>query len=232
LLAVDPSHAIDQKNQIAPESDKLESPRRGRLVVAGRRLMTAGTNRCGPFPWSYRDENGLLVLSEAGSPVDKSRDRMALVQNSGKAHALSGTDMRMKTHPDSLPLTPVALLPYCRDCRDLSEWPERWMGEEKDLPIGQRLVEYFMPFLLHLAESGLSKRTIQNHVDNMWLLGGEIIRDVNEEPRLRKSSAEQLVRNVVHEDGGPLIHNGWEDEQRTFDSTCRKFHRFLTQSQR
>jgi hypothetical protein len=78
----------------------------------------------------------------------------------------------------------------------------------------------------------LPKKTIQNHVDNIWLLGGEIIRDVNEEPRLRKSSAEQLVRNVIHEDGGPLIHNGWEDEQRSFDSTCRKFHRFLTQSQR
>jgi hypothetical protein len=138
----------------------------------------------------------------------------------------------MKTNPDSLPLTPAALLPYCRDCRDLSEWPERWMGEEKDLPVGQRLVEYFMPFLLHLAESGLSKRTIQNHVDNMWLLGGEIIRDVNEEPRLRKNSAEQLVRTVIHDDGGPLIHNGWKDEQRSFDSTCRKFHRFLTQSQR
>jgi hypothetical protein len=76
------------------------------------------------------------------------------------------------------------------------------MGEEKDLPVGRQLVEYFMPFLLHLAESGLSKRTIQNHVDNMWLLGGEIIRDVNEEPRLRKRSAEQLVRNVIHEDGG------------------------------
>ena len=106
------------------------------------------------------------------------------------------------------------------------------MGEEKDLPPGRKLVEYFMPFLLHLAESGLSKRTIQNHVDNMWLLGGEIIRDVNDEARLRKSSAEQLARNVIHEDGGPLIHNGWEDEQRSLDSTCRKFHRFLTQSER
>jgi hypothetical protein len=131
---------------------------------------------------------------------------------------------------DSPLSTPAVLLPYCRDCRDLSEWPERWMGEEKDLPPGRRLVEYFMPFLLHLAESDLSKRTIQNHVDNMWLLGGEIIRDVNDEPRLRKSSAEQLVRNVIHEDGGPLIHNGSEDEQRSFDSTCRKFHRFLTHS--
>jgi hypothetical protein len=106
------------------------------------------------------------------------------------------------------------------------------MGEEKDLPPGRRLVEYFIPFLVHLAESGLSKRTIQNHVDNMWLLGGEIIRDVNQEPRLRNRSAEQLVCSVIHEDGGPLIHNGSEDEQRSFDSTCRKFHRFLTQYQR
>jgi hypothetical protein len=139
---------------------------------------------------------------------------------------------KMKTNPDSPLLTPAALLPYFRDCRDLSEWPERWMGEEKDLPPGRRLVEYFIPFLVHLAESGLSKRTIQNHVDNMWLLGGEIIRDVNQEPRLRNRSAEQLVRSVIHEDGGPLIHNAWEDEQRSFDSTCRKFHRFLTQYQR
>jgi len=121
--------------------------------------------------------------------------------------------MKMKTNPDSLPSTPAALLPYCRD---LQEWPERWMGEEKDLPPGRRLVACFMPFLLHLASSGLSKRTIQNHVDNMWVLGGEIIRDVNEDASLRKVAAETLVRNVIHQDGGPLIHNGWEDEQRSF----------------
>lgn len=71
------------------------------------------------------------------------------------------------------------------------------MGEQEDLPAGRKLVAYFMPFHIHLTESGLSKRTIQNHVDNIWLLGGEIIRDVNDEPRLRKSSAEQLVRNVM-----------------------------------
>ena len=138
----------------------------------------------------------------------------------------------MKTNPNSPPLTPATLLPYCRDCRDLSEWPARWMGVEEDLPPGARLVEYFMPFLVHLTESGLSKKTVQNHVDNIWLLGGEIIRDVNEEPRLRKRSAEELVRKVIHEDGGPLIYNGTEDGQRSFDSTCRKFDRFLTQSQR
>ena len=66
----------------------------------------------------------------------------------------------------------------------------------------------------------------------MWVLGGEIIRDLNEDPSLRKVAAEKLIRNVIHEDGGPLIHNGWEDEQRSFDSTGRKFYRFLTQPQR
>ena len=106
------------------------------------------------------------------------------------------------------------------------------MGEEADLPAGRNLVEYFTPFLLDLAASGLSPKTIQRHVDNLWILGGEIIRDVNEEPPLRKVSAEQLVRSVIHEDGGPLIHNGSEDEQRSFDSTCRKFYRFLTQPPR
>ena len=135
----------------------------------------------------------------------------------------------MKTNPDSLPSTPTPLLPYCRD---LSQWPERWMGEEEDLPPGRRLVEYFLPFLLHLAGSGLSKRTIQNHIDNMWVLGGEIIRDVNDDPSLRNVATETLVTNVIHQDGGALIHNGWEDEQRSFDSTCRKFHRFLTQCER
>lgn len=106
------------------------------------------------------------------------------------------------------------------------------MGQEEDLPPGRRLVEYFMPFLLHLATSGLSKRTIQTHVGNMWLLGGEIIRAVNNSPSLRKIPAERLAGDAIDDDGGPLIHNGWEEQQRSFDTTCRKFHRFLTQSQR
>ena len=104
------------------------------------------------------------------------------------------------------------------------------MGGEKDLPPGRKLVEYFTPFLMHLATSELSKRTIQRHVDNLWILGGEIIRDLNQTPSLRKVGVERLLRDLIHEDGGPLIHNDSEEEQRSFDSTCRKLHRFLTQS--
>ena len=103
------------------------------------------------------------------------------------------------------------------------------MGEENDLPPGRRLVEYFTPFLLHLATSGLSTKTIRRHVDNVWLLGGEILRDVNQNPSLRNAPADKLVRHVIEFEGGPLLHNGSEEEQRSFDSTCRKLHRFLTQ---
>jgi hypothetical protein len=117
-------------------------------------------------------------------------------------------------------------------CKDLDRWARSWMGLEKDLPPGETLVACFRPFIEHLASSGLALRSIRRHVDNLWLLGGEIIRDLNYNPSLRKKTAEHHLRHAVYEDGGPLIHNGSEEDQRSFDATCRKLHRFLTQSQR
>jgi hypothetical protein len=107
---------------------------------------------------------------------------------------LTGIDTKMKTNPNSPPSTPAALLPYCRD---LQGWPERWMGEEEDLPPGRKLVECFTPFLTHLATSELSKRTIQRHVDNLWILGGEIIRDLNEDRLLSRICGVILAPGVV-----------------------------------
>src|SRR5438876_3381063 len=101
-------------------------------------------------------------------------------------------------------------------CRDLNNWPRSWMGLEKDLPPGEQLLVCFRPFLEHLASSSLSPKTIRKHVDNIWLLGGEIIRDLHEDPSLRKVAAERLLHKVIHEEGGPLIYNGSEDEQRSF----------------
>jgi hypothetical protein len=106
------------------------------------------------------------------------------------------------------------------------------MGLEKDLPPGEALLACLRPFIEYLASSTLSPKTIRRHVDNLWLLGGEIIRDLNDTPSLRKKAADQLLRNVIHEDGGPLVHNGSEEEQHSFDATCRKLHRFLNHPQR
>jgi hypothetical protein len=106
------------------------------------------------------------------------------------------------------------------------------MGWEKDLPPGEELVICFRPFLEHLVGSELAPKTIQKHVDNLWVLGGEIIRDLNETPSLRKVPVERLLADLV-EDGGPLLyHSDSDEEQRSFESTCRKFRRFLTNSPR
>jgi hypothetical protein len=94
------------------------------------------------------------------------------------------------------------------------------MVEARDLPPGLQLVECFTPFLRHLLSSSLSGKTLRKHRDNLWLLGGEIISDLHE--------MAQVVFAALDEEGGPLIsHRGSEEQQRSFDATCRKLHRFL-----
>ena len=89
----------------------------------------------------------------------------------------------------------------------------------------------FRPFLEYLAASDLSPKTIQKHVDNMWALGGEFIRDLHDDPSLRKKPVDRSSRQMI-EYGGPLLYHGGEDQQRSFDSTCRKLRRFLTETAR
>ena len=105
-------------------------------------------------------------------------------------------------------------------------------GLEKDIPPGERLIALFRPFLEYLAASDLAPKTIQRHVDNVWVLGGEFIRDLNYDPSLRKKPVEVVLRRMIESDGGPLLYHGGEDEQRSFDSTCRKLRRFLTETAR
>ena len=105
------------------------------------------------------------------------------------------------------------------------------MGLEEDLPPGEALVVCFRPFIEHLVLANLSPKSIRRHVDNLWVLGGEIIRDLHYDRSRRKWTADRLLRDAVHPDGGPLVHNGSEEQQRSFDSTCRNLHRFLTQVQ-
>ena len=92
----------------------------------------------------------------------------------------------------------------------------------------------FRPFLEELVASDLSPKTIRKHVDNLWALGGEIIRDLHEDPSLRRKNIEEILANRLDEEGGPLVYalESEEDQQRSFDSTCKKLHRSLSQSSR
>ena len=94
--------------------------------------------------------------------------------------------MKAKTSRINRATAPVRHSDVSAYCRDLDNWPRSWMGLEKDLPPGEQLLACFRPFIEHLASSRLSPKTIRRHVDNLWLLGGEIIRDLHYDPSLRK----------------------------------------------
>ena len=102
------------------------------------------------------------------------------------------------------------------------------MYEERDGSLGRQMVECFKPFLRHLLSLGLSRKTLRHHRDNLWLLGGELIRALHEAPRLRKRPTDQVMFEALDEEGGPLIsHGASEDQQGSFDVTCRKLYRFF-----
>ena len=74
----------------------------------------------------------------------------------------------------------------------------------------------------------LSPKTIQKHVDNLWALGGEIIRYLNETPSLRRKSTEHILDDRIDDEGEVTLVYALESEelqQRSLDSTCRKLYR-------
>lgn len=114
-------------------------------------------------------------------------------------------------------------------CSDLENWGQSWCCEERDLVPGQRIVEFFKPFLVHLLAQGLTSKTLRRHYDHLWMLGGEVIRRRQQDSHLRRLPVEKVTFALLEEDGGPLI---WprisEPEQDAFDATCRKLYRFFT----
>ena len=104
------------------------------------------------------------------------------------------------------------------------------MGDDRDLVPGQKIVQCFTPFLLHLAGSGLTKKTVQKHIDNLWVPGGEIIGDQRETSALRKKPVGELIDTLLENDGPLLYHCDSEEQQRSFESTCRKLRRYLNRS--
>lgn len=119
-----------------------------------------------------------------------------------------------------------ALLDYCPD---IENWPKSWSYEESDLAPGRLIVEFFKPFLLHLLAKNLATSTLRRHRDHLWMLGGEVIRRRQEDSKLCRLPVEKTTFELLEEDGGPLI---WpritEQQQDSFDASCRKLYRFLS----
>lgn len=115
----------------------------------------------------------------------------------------------------------------------MDRWPESWSVEPRDIAPGKQLLDDGLkPFLLYLLDSGLSRKTLITHRDNLWILGGEMISAFHDDPSLRKSSVEVWLDNAIGPEGGPLMHEQISERiQQSFDSTCRRFYRFRQDAQ-
>ena len=97
--------------------------------------------------------------------------------------------------------------------------------------MGEQIVEVITPFLLHLLDQGLAKATVSRHRDNLWALGGELIRRRYDDHALANKPVKDALRELIEGDGGPLM---WpritEAQQDALDATCRKLRRFICAS--
>jgi hypothetical protein len=110
---------------------------------------------------------------------------------------------------------------------DFYEWPESWKGFPEDVPYGERLIEIYKPFVEELL-SRYSHNTVNRHLTNLWLLGGELIRKINMNPELREKAPMELLLDNVDETGGPYCrHLDTEEQMRAYEATCRKLFKFL-----
>jgi hypothetical protein len=62
---------------------------------------------------------------------------------------------------------------------DFDRWPKSWMGTETDLEYGKKLLPFIEKFIDYLVSKDLSRKTLKEYIDNVWVLGGTIIKDVS-----------------------------------------------------
>lgn len=110
----------------------------------------------------------------------------------------------------------------------MRHWPGSWAGEAADIPVGQQLVEELRSFVMHLQQQNLSAKTVHQHLNNLWAIGGEIIRAVNDDPVLRKTNPRVLLLQAIAGGDAPLVSNATEAQQQSCDATARQLLRFLS----
>jgi hypothetical protein len=111
---------------------------------------------------------------------------------------------------------------------DFDRWPTSWMGVEEDLAYGRKLLPWFAGFLQALYAEGLSRKTFAQYRDNLWSLGGTIIREVSLYEEYQDDPLEKL-RESVADDG--ILPDHYDQmtqaELKAFERMCRRFEKYL-----
>lgn len=113
--------------------------------------------------------------------------------------------------------------------KTLEEWPESWSGNENDIPIGSLLLLEFKHYLSNLIEKGRSARTVKNHANYIWALGGEIIREINmNEINLDALLGKDILLEFINNEGGLYWRHAYDQKDHDrYDSVCRNLYRFI-----
>ena len=110
---------------------------------------------------------------------------------------------------------------------DIHQWPDSWQGVKEDLVYGRQLIAIFKPFIDAMKAKGLGVKTINEHIDNLWMLGGYIITQLNYHEMDRQIPPLEMVISCIDSGDGPLIHDFSDYQQERFDATCRKLYKHL-----
>ena len=73
----------------------------------------------------------------------------------------------------------------------------------------------------------LTPKTIRRHVDPCWVLGGEVVRRLHDEPKLRKQTPRAVLLDTIAVGEAPLVQGASEAHQRRLDGTARGLLRFF-----
>lgn len=128
--------------------------------------------------------------------------------------------------PPSKKPTPVALRSSMLAL--MAPWPQSWAGAPRDIQFGEGIADAMRPFIEHLCTQHFAPKTIRRHVDACWVIGGEVIRRLYDEPGLRKRKPDAVLLETIADGEAPLVRGAAEDQQNRFDATARRLLRFLT----
>jgi len=109
----------------------------------------------------------------------------------------------------------------------MNDWPSSWAGVPEDEPIGKALVTEMRPFVEHLTRS-LASKSVRSHLNNLWLIGGEIIRQVNYDPQQRELKAHALLLRAIESGEAPSTRNVTHAQQDSLDATALRLLHFMT----
>jgi len=114
--------------------------------------------------------------------------------------------------------------------KEIDNWPNSWKITSHDTAYGNKLIKLMKPLIVKLSDK-YSARTVKKHADNLWLLGGYTIDRINRDEKFRYTEPCLFLSTFIDSFDGPLISDLSEEEQNSFDCTCRKFYKYLVENE-